>query len=303
VTAGQPLTTASTAAAREVLEAQFATSKDLRSLLLADGQYDGISLPGCNLDTLDLRRANFQDARLEGATLRTVIGVRAIFTKAVLTGSDLRGSDLRDASFNSANLEGADLRGCSFSAGTNLKGAVVRKAKMDRQALRMLGAKRGGLTEGDIASMEIHDDLVKLTTGFGGFWSVLHLLAVSIFLFPYVAFAVRKYLEAKVVPCVDCVPLREAIWHYAVTGGRTTGQDTLALVIFILLLAYNIFRASLVYKAQSLRLAESVAGFPTMFTMRGYWILAYYGCQTLVWLNLTLVAIHAYRLLDTPVSR
>lgn len=37
--------------------------------------------------------------------------------------------------------------------------------------------------------------------------------------------------------------------------------------------------------------------------MRGYWSLAYYGCQTLVWLNLSLVGYHAYGLLDTPVSR
>lgn len=176
----QPQAVTSSPAPREVLEAQFATSKDLRSLLIADGQYDGIRIPGCNLDALDLRRTVFQDSHLEGATLRNVLGVRAIFTKAILSGSDLKGSDFRDASFNSANLEGADLRGCSFSAGTSLKNAIVRKAKIDRQALRMLGANRGGLTEGDIASMEIHDDLVKLTTGFGGFWSLLRVSSTKL---------------------------------------------------------------------------------------------------------------------------
>ena len=217
--------------------------------------------------------------------------------------STLRGSDFRDAEFNGANLEGAELRGCSFSAGTKLDGASVAKAKIDRQALRLLGKNRGGLTDGAIASMEIHDDLVKLTTAFGGFWSVLHVLAILVFVFPYVAFAVRKYLEARIVQCVECIPLRDAIWGYVVSGGKNNGLDILTVVIFGLLLVYNIFRASLVYKAQALRLAESVSGFPTTFTLGGYWRLAYYGCQVLVWLNFGLVAYHAYGLLDTPVSK
>lgn len=299
----RPQLTLPTVAARDELTAKFAATKDLRSLLLADGQYDAVELPGATLDTLDLRRTNFQDAKLQGGSLRSVVAVRAIFTKADLSNADLRGADLRDASFNSADLTGTDVRGCSFSAGTNLNGAKVRGAKIDRQALRMLGVKRGGLTEGDIASMEIHDDLVKLTTGFGGFWSVLHLLAVTIFLIPYISFGLRKYIEAQLVLCQDCVPLREAIWQYVVSGGKPGGQDTIGIIIFVLLLAYNIFRASLVYKAQSLRLAESAAGFSTMFTLRGYWRIAYYGCQILVWLNLALVALHAYQLLGTPVSR
>jgi hypothetical protein len=272
--------------------------------LLADGQYDGIALSGCNLEALDLRRTNFQDAHLDNANLRAVVAVRAIFTKANLADSDLRGSDFRDARFNGAKLQGADLRGCCFSTGTNLNGAQVGGAKIDRQALRMLGANRGGLTDGDIASMHIHDDLVKLTTGFGGFWSVLHLLALSIFILPYAAFAVRKYIEAQVVVCTtECIPLREAIWAYIASGGRPGGQDNIALVIFSLLLVYNFFRATLVYKAQSLRLAESVAGFPTMFTLRGYWRIAYYGCQILVWVNLALVLVHAFNFLDMRVHR
>ena len=293
----------STAVSREELIAAFNAKQDLRKLLLADGRYDREQLPNAKLNDVDLRRTNFQDAKLGEADFRGVIAVRAIFTKADLHKADLRGADFRDALFTGADIRGADLRGCTFSAGTDFNGAKVQGAKIDRQSLRLLGHNRGKLSDGDIASMEIHDDLVKLTTGFGGFWSFLHLFAVVVFLIPYVAFTLRRYVESQLVACQDCISLRKAIWNYVVTGGKPEGQDTVALVIFFLLLLYNAFRASLVYKAQALRLAESAAGFPTMFTLRGYWLVAYYGCQVLVWLNLALVGLHAYRFLDSPVSR
>ena len=289
--------------AREELERLYRGNADLRTLNLRDGAFDRIVLPKARLDGADLRRANFQAADLSGASLMGVEAVRASFTQAKLAGADLRGADLTDASLLSADLTAADLRGVSFSPYSNLKGAKVGGAKIDRQALRRLGPLRGGLTDGDIASMEVHDDLVKLTTGFGGFWSTLHLLAASIFLLPYLAFLVRRYIEAQLLPCTDCVPLRETLWQYIVTGGRAGGTDCFALVIFGLLLAYNIFRTSLVYKAQSLRLAEAASGIAKVYVLDGYWRIAYYGCQVLVWFNLALVLLHAYQFLDTPVSR
>jgi len=303
VTTSDAVNTSTTAASRDEVEATFNASKDLRRLLLADGVYDRVQVPNAKLNNLDLRRTNFQDSNLTEADMRGVLAVRAIFTKANLEKADLRGSDLRDALFNAADLRGADLRGCSFSSGTNLKGAKVEGAKIDRQSLRLLGQQHGGLSEGDVASMNVHDDLVRLTTGFGGFWSFMHLFAVTVFLLPYIAFTIRSYVQSKWIACQDCIPLREAIWNYALTGGQQDQRDIVAFVIFCLLLLYNIFRASLVYKAQTLRLAESASGFPTMFTLRGYWWVAYYGCQVLVWLNLALVALHAYQFLDSPVER
>ena len=75
----------------------------------------------------------------------------------------------------------------------------------------------------------------------------------------------------------------------------------MAISIFILLLFYNVFRMSLVYKARSLELAERASGMPRQFVLSGYWKLAYYGCQVLVWVNFLLVLVHAYKLLDMKV--
>jgi hypothetical protein len=291
--------------ARLEVEAQYAKNKDLRSLALSDGTYDGIQIPQARLDGLDLRRANLQDANLTGANLSRSQAIRAVLTKAQLVGADLRSADLRDAQLNSADLSRADVRGCWFSPATNLKGTRVTGLKIDRRALRMLGADHGGLTAADLADLEVDDDQVKLTTSFGGFWTVLHLLAVTLFLLPYVAFLVRRYVTAQLLPCVppDCVTLRGALWEYIVSGGRNEGIDWLALALFVLIFLYNVFRASLVYKARSLKLTEEAAGIPRSFVLRGYWRVAYYGCQGLVWLNLSLVLWHVYHFLGTPVPK
>jgi hypothetical protein len=293
------------AASNDELTAHYAKTKDLRSLCLRDGSYSGVQIPDACLEGMDLRRTVFQDADLSRAHLVGALAVRSVLTKAKFVGADLRNADLRDAQLNAADLTAADVRGCSFTPETNLNGATIQSLKIDRQALRMLGDRHGGLTAADLAAIEIHDDRVKLTTGFGGFWSLLHLTAATIFLLPYVVFGVRRYVAAQLVPCQepDCVSLREAIWQYIVTGGQGADVDWVAVAIFGLLLAYNVFRASLVYKVRSLSLFESAVGLPRHFALRGYWWLAYYGCQTLVWLNLLLVLIHAYHFLDTPVAK
>jgi len=292
-------------ATREALEAQHANNAGLRSLILTDGHYDGIVLQNARFDGMDLRRAIFQDANLVGASLVGVNAVRATFTKAKLGGADLRTGDFTDAQFNSADLSHADVRGCWFSPDTNFNGATVTGLKIDRRALRMLGNDHAGMTAADLAELQIEDDQVKLTTHFGGFWTVLHLMAVTIFVLPYVIFSIRRYVTAQILPCAPphCTSLREALWDYIVTGGTNDSLDLRAIVLFFLLLLYNVFRASLVFKARSLKLAEEAAGIPRQFVLSGYWKAAYYGCQWLVWVNLSLVLWHAYHFLGTPVRQ
>lgn len=290
---------------REDLTRHYGQNKDLRSLCLRDGKYASIQLAGARLDGMNLRRTVLQDANLNNSQLVDVVAVRAILTAAKLNNADLRNADLRDAQLLSADLTGADVRGASFTPETNLKGALVQGLKIDRRALRMLGDSHGGLTAADLAALDVHDDQVKLTTSFGGFWSLVHLIAVTVFLLPYLAFAVRRYVAAQIVPCEPpmCTTLRQAIWNYIVTGGQGTQTDWLALGIFSLLLLYSVFRVSLVYKSRSLSLAEAAVGLPRQFVLRGYWWVAYYGCQFLFLLNLFLVLIHAYHLLDTQVHK
>jgi uncharacterized protein YjbI with pentapeptide repeats len=119
------------------------------------------------LDGVVLRRTNFQEANLSGSSLVGVDATRAIFTKANLSGVNLQTANLQDAALNSANLSDADVRGCSFTPHTNLNGATVTGLKIDRRALRMLGETHGGLTDANLAELNIYDDQAKLTTHFG----------------------------------------------------------------------------------------------------------------------------------------
>ena len=299
---GAPPVSAAPSATAADVEQRLLQGLDLAGCELRYGHYASIRFGSVQLAGRDLRGAVFQDADLGGADLRAVEAVRAVFTKARLVRADLRGANLCDAVLLSADLTGADLRGCRLTPDTRLHGATVKGARIDLQSLRMLGPELGGLTQADLAEMEVHDDLATLTRGFGGFWAQLHLLAVTIFLMPYLVFMLRRYVEAQTQPCqTDCAPLREALWHYIVTGGTPGAVDGIGLGIFVLLLIYNGFRASLVFKEGSLRLAASATGQPAVFELKGYWAFAFRACQMLFWLNLVLIAVHAYSFLDTPV--
>lgn len=290
----------------DAVAVQYKKNKDLRSLNFRDGEYQGARLGGALFDDADLSRAIFQDATLNDASLRNVRGKRTDFVKANLSGADLRGGDWSGTDFKSANLENADLGDCTLTPDTQFDGAKVNGMRIDRHSLRMLGEKHGGLTAANIATLKIDDDQAKLIISFGGFWTTLHVLAVAIFATPYLVFGVKRYLAARVIPCSptsDCVTLRSAIWDHIVSGGVPGQTDILAVVLFVLLLAYNVFRISLVYKARSLELAEHARKTPIKFDLRGYWYVAYYACQILVWLNLGLALIHAYQFLNTPVPR
>jgi hypothetical protein len=284
---------------------QFASNTDLRGLNLVDGQYTKLVLPGALLDGVELFRTVLQEADLSNASVRGVHAVRAICVSANFRGADLTDGNWAHADLSYADLRDADLRGCNLSPQTNLKGAQVSGMRIDLQSLRMLGAQRGGLTEGDLATLEISDDQTKLTASFGGFWTTLHVLAFTLFLLPYVIFCIHRYIASWLTNCQvhECVPLRQALGHYIVTGGAGDEIDWLALILFFLLLAYNAFRISLVYKARALGLNERASGIRRNFHLAGYWRWAYEGVHILIWINLTLAMVHIYHFLAIPVPQ
>lgn len=285
------------------LEAAFQKSPDLRAVTLRGGIYTGVKLKKAVAAEMDLRRAVFQRADLSHANLRKADATRAVFTNADLVGADLRGARLEGAVLSVARLRKADLRGAKLSPMTRLDGADVTGMKIDRHALRMLGPELGGMTAAALAEVELHDDQMKLATSFGGFWSRLHLIAILLFVLPYAAFVVRRYWESRTY-CenLPCKPLREALLEYIWTGGNPGGGiDLVAITIFCFLLLYNVARFALVFKSNSLELAERAAGFPRQFVLKGWWWLVYHACKWLMFLNLALVAWHTYGFMDTPV--
>jgi len=305
VDAAQSGATPQGCASRDELQQNYRNANWIRGATLRHGVFDGAQISGAAFEGADLEGANFQRVDLSRADLRNAKARFGRFSSANLSCADLRLADLRDAEFLSAALDGADLRGARFTPHTKLSNASVVNARIDRQSLRMLGPNMGGLTLADVATMKVEDDQAKLVVNFGGYWSAIHLLAAAIFFFPYVAFATQHYVLSLVQPCtieVVCRPLWEATLRYALSNGY---QDhTLTIAIFWLLVAYNVFRVTLVYKAQTLQWREESTGVPQHFSLWEppyYWGIAYYACSVLLWVNLALVLYHSYGYLQTPV--
>jgi uncharacterized protein YjbI with pentapeptide repeats len=140
-----------------------------------------IDLRGTNLSHLDFSGADFSGANLEGA---------------VLTWSLLRGADLSGTNLGQADLRDADLFGANLDAGTVMRRARVKNCKIDRHSLESLD-DYGGLTPGDRMIMDISDGVVVLRSHYSGFWQWIHLLALIVFIFPYVWFVFAKWTSAQ----------------------------------------------------------------------------------------------------------
>jgi hypothetical protein len=221
-------------ATREEVLASYTGNRDLRSLRLIDGHYDRLSLPEALLAGAQLFRTILQDSDLTGADLRQVCARRAVCINTTFKNANLSESDWTDADLSHADLESADLRGCILTPGTSLKDAKVAGAKIDSRSLKMLGDKRGGLTEADVAKMIVTDDQTRLATSFGGFWTTLHLVALTLFISPYLIFGIRRYVTAQFVTCLpkDCISLRSALWDYIITGGNGSARDRISITLF-----------------------------------------------------------------------
>ena len=120
----------------------------------------------------------------------------------------LAGADLRDSNLASAILAGSDLRRVELTPRTSLSNAVVNGCKIDRIALHTMDGF-GGLTAGQLATMNVEDGLAKLRNQYSGFWQWVHLIALAAFVAPYLWFVLIRFpssVEAGIGPSVADQP-------------------------------------------------------------------------------------------------
>lgn len=299
--------TASVSSVEEALVA-YDTNKDLSGFNLEDANFAAVGrdLIGVNLDRADIYRGQFQGLDLSGACLNEAHARRVDFTRTKLISADLREADLRGSDMSHADLTNADMRGCKVK-GLVLNNANVKGMRIDRHALRSLGSGNGGLTDADLIDLKIEDDSVRLMVGFSGLFAFTHVVSVLLFLLPYLLHGYKLYVSSLDDACglvgAVCETLRSAMWEYVLTGGGRHEVDYLGLIIFVLLLAFSVFRISLAIKAQILTVKERASGIPQRFYLEGYWRIAFYGCQILAPINLLMVLTRTYQLmgLNVPV--
>jgi uncharacterized protein YjbI with pentapeptide repeats len=230
-------------------------SSDERGTLLQTAKFNGASLIGAKLADCDLQSANF--------------------TGAKLTRCDLSNSDLRDAQFEHASLVECDLRGIQVSSHTSFLDLIdASGSTIDKYTLACLGKERGYLTDGNLMKMNIVDDVAMLRNQFGGYWTIFHLAAILIFVFPYVWFLLSRWAEASFRPPIEGQPtmaLWEALLRFIVTGGhdwRHSWTPRCSLIVFLLFLFYNAARAALLWKTTKLKMQQDITGLPVEFSLQ-----------------------------------
>ncbi len=238
---------------------------------LSGADLRGIALFAADLSDVDLREADLMwsdvsEANLRGANLRAARLANTDFSKA-----DLRGADLRTPYMENTILQWSDLRGAKFSSVTNLRGADVSGAKINRYDLECL-ENYGGLTQGDRMEMEIEDGVALLRASYSGFLQWLHLFALVTFLFPYAWFVTVQWSKAQFLaaPNDTWLPLWKALSLFIFNGGvdwHLGPNMHWSFVAFVFLLAYNILRGVLLWKTKSLELQQDSSGLPVRFSL------------------------------------
>lgn len=279
----------------------------------------------------DLREANLFEAELSGASLIEANLSMANLKEARLLDTDMREADIRGANLSKAILRNANLRG-AFLGGTNFDEATIsemnilktivnaetsfkkiknsEKCKIDRYTIASLGNNRGGLTDGNLITMDIHDDVAKLRSEFSGVWGVFHLIAIILFSIPYLWFLAEHRIEASFTKSQfeNSVTLSTALARYIWNGGIDWRSgwhlEIISFSTFIGFLLYNVLRLSLLYKTKKLETQQEVSRLPAMFSFEEslWWKRIYYVTKIGVVIYFVLVFLNVYHFLQMRVA-
>ena len=289
---------------------------NLSAAILTDASFTRADLSGSNLQRTSGHAAEFSGAILQGAnfissTLEAVnlfyADLRgAQFSHAQLESARFLSATLIDADFTSANLSRSDFEGASFSSGTKMYRANVLDCQIEHHSLEMMD-NYGGLTVGDRMGMSISDGLATLRSHYSGFWQWIHLMALGVFLFPYLWFVVSKFHYASEPPTgAGGVSLWAGLGRDIASGGRV--HDHLdfhpEFALFVFATLYNLLRAVLLWKTKQLELRQDASGLRTKFSLSEKWMVLGFipiSWSTLLvaakwgfWLNLLVVLAHTY---------
>ncbi|MCK6479943.1 MAG: pentapeptide repeat-containing protein [Planctomycetes bacterium] len=292
---------------------------------LTGADLSGANLTGANLEEADLSGgyvvlSSFRErlaarnrgtftvlARLERATLDGAILRDAKCRKARLRYANLRGTIIESASFNECDLRECDFRGARANSATSLNLSRVNGTRFNKFTLASM-RDFGGLTQGELGTANIEDDVATLRASYSGFWQWIHMIALILFLCPYVAFVVEQWIKAhfmQVLPYRESITLWDAVVRYALTGESPVAGPWKVnwgqVGMFSYLLVYNVLRVVVLMRTKTLELREQVMGFPQPFHLRGGWSVAYHALKWGVIGNVCIVLVHTFHFLQQRV--
>jgi len=214
-------------------------------------------------------------ARLEAVAFNECRIRRVSFGNALLKNVDFSAAALYGSDFELAELLECDLQGVVVDQTTQMSTVVnIQNTKIDRFTLLTL-IGQGVLSEGQRMVMDIHDGVAKLRLAFGGFYRWLHLVALMVFLAPYVWFVVFHHVRAHFAEAGGpSMPLASALWRYILTGGRSWAAPAPIawgpVLLFAAALIYNLIRFLMLWKTASLEHKEQVTTLPQRWSLRDH---------------------------------
>jgi uncharacterized protein YjbI with pentapeptide repeats len=318
---------------------------DLSDAILLRANLSGANLESANMNKVVLRGANLSGANLTHATLtradlnaedvylssfsernvargrggfsvraklRYTIMDGAVLREAVLVHSEFRHASMRDVRIEGANLQLTDLRHCDLrgakaNSATTMNLAQVEGARFSKFTLASMNSL-GGLTVGELGSAQIDDDVAKLRASYSGFWQWIHLIALSLFVSPYMAFIAEQWIKSRFTQGLlyrESISLGEAVLRFALTGvspqAGPWNVNWSQVFMFAYLFVYNVLRVVVLWKTKKLELNEHVMGFPQAFHLRGGWALAYVVLKWGMIGNIGIVLVHSLHFLRQEV--
>lgn len=266
---------------------------------------------------LDLRASKFKRQDLIGADFSGADLRGASFHLAKLQGASFANADLAGTDFSGANVDGTDFRGCHFSPSTDPGVASSEGAHIDRYTLEAwsdTGSSTHWKRVSTRLALDINDDVATLRASFSGFWAWVHLVAMTAFVVPHIAFVVRHWFSSEPSdPGVGSwTPMWNALWNQVRSGGRgitdAAATDVWAIWLFRYLLTYNVCRATLLTKTMKLELDERIKGLPAKFSLkhpslvRVPWSWLHWIVKWGFWLNLLIVASYIWGYLSRWIN-
>lgn len=240
---------------------------DFRGAVIHTGQFKKADLTDANFEDASIRDARFENATLQGVKLARVPVMRSVFSGVNLTSTALHGANVGATKFLDVRLDGVDLRGLKVDNLTQFTSCTVVATTIERTTLERLD-DNGGLTRGQLQDMHVIDGLTDLRASYSGFWQWLHLIALVVFVWPYLVHLVPLSFRAQPVCVGDCVTVFESLRIYISTGGKMGHEyDWLMVFIFWFSLSYNFLRFILLAKTKTLELQVVAAGFSPKFSL------------------------------------
>lgn len=269
----------------DLSRANFPNSKlndaSLKSANLSETDLRGSQIIKANLNGANLNKAKLQNSDLSNSDLSAANLSEAQLHRTNLKGANLIGANLSGAKLIRTNLSGADLSGADlfetqlteahFDAATVLKGAKTSNCVISAYSLEQLN-NYGGLTKGNRMDMIIIDDVATLRASYSGFQQWIHLIALLVFVFPYLWFVVSQWLKAEFVSSGSRITLLEGLCRYIYNGGvdwQTGFAFHWSFLAFLYMFVYNIFRAVLLRKTKQLELEQESSGLKAKFSLGG----------------------------------